>query len=248
MNIKQNSIVLLISILPILACNGQKEQEVEQKPAIDMNNPTDKFSYALGVNITQQFKQQGITDVNPEAFAKAVEDVLKANPLLVSKNEAANVISQHLAKNRPPPQRQPQPQGGGEAELAQKNLAEAKTFLEENGKKDGIITTASGLQYKIINEGSGPKPGPTDMVTTHYHGTVIDGTVFDSSVDKGQPSSFPINRVIAGWTEALQLMSTGSKWVLYIPPELAYGPRRRNEVIGPNSLLIFELELLGINQ
>lgn len=129
-------------------------------------------------------------------------------------------------------------------EKAQKNLAEGQQFLAENAKKEGIVSLASGLQYEIIHQGNGPKPGPTDTVTCHYHGTLIDGRVFDSSVLRGTPASFPLNRVIAGWTEALQLMPGGSKWRLFIPPNLAYGDRQVSAEIGPNSTLIFEVELL----
>ncbi len=119
-------------------------------------------------------------------------------------------------------------------------------FLVENGQREGVVTLESGLQYEIINEGNGAKPGPTQTVTCHYHGTVIDGRVFDSSVKRGQPASFPLNRVIPGWTEALQLMAVGSKWRLFLPPHLAYGERQVSAEIGPNSTLIFEVELLGI--
>jgi FKBP-type peptidyl-prolyl cis-trans isomerase FklB len=127
------------------------------------------------------------------------------------------------------------------------NLQAGLDFLAENAKKEGVVSLESGLQYEILTEGSGPKPGPTQTVTCHYHGTVIDGRVFDSSVRRGQPASFPLNRVISGWTEALQLMSVGSKWRLFLPPHLAYGDRQISAEIGPNSTLIFEVELLGIS-
>lgn len=131
-------------------------------------------------------------------------------------------------------------------ELAEKNLNEGKAFLEENSKKDGVVTLPSGLQYEIITEGDGPKPNAKDTVKCHYHGTTIKGEVFDSSVKRGTPASFPLNRVITGWTEALQLMSVGSKWRLFLPPNLAYGEEQISKEIGPNSTLIFEVEILGI--
>lgn len=131
-------------------------------------------------------------------------------------------------------------------EQAEKNLNEGKAFMEENGKKQGVITLPSGLQYEILTEGSGEKPKVTDTVKCHYHGTTIKGDVFDSSVNRGVPASFPLNRVIQGWTEALQLMPVGSKWKLVIPPHLAYGEEQISKEIGPNSTLIFEVELLGI--
>ena len=122
-----------------------------------------------------------------------------------------------------------------------------KTYLAENAKKEGVTTTESGLQYEVINSGKGAKPAPSDQVTVHYHGTLLDGTVFDSSVDRGEPASFPVGGVIKGWTEALQLMSVGSKWKLYVPYDLAYGERGAGAQIGPYSTLIFEVELISIN-
>lgn len=129
---------------------------------------------------------------------------------------------------------------------AAENLAAGQTFLAENAQRPGVVQLDSGLQYEILIEGSGPKPGPVSNVTCHYHGTLIDGKVFDSSVQRGRPATFPLNRVIRGWTEALQLMATGSKWRLYLPPHLAYGDQQVSAEIGPNSTLVFEVELLGI--
>ena len=123
-----------------------------------------------------------------------------------------------------------------------------KKFLEENKTKEGIVTLASGMQYQVITEGTGDSPTLESKVTTHYHGTLIDGTVFDSSVDRGQPASFPVNGVIPGWTEALQLMKVGSKWKLFIPSELAYGPNSPGGAIGPNATLIFDIELISIDE
>lgn len=131
-------------------------------------------------------------------------------------------------------------------EKATANLKAGLEFLAENAKKEGIVTLPSGLQYEIIHDGDGVKPTATQTVTCHYHGTTITGEVFDSSVQRGQPASFPLNRVIAGWTEGLQLMATGSKWRLFIPPQLAYGDRQVSAAIGPNSTLIFEVELLRV--
>lgn len=132
-------------------------------------------------------------------------------------------------------------------ELSKKNLEEGLTFLESNKQRAGVVSLPSGLQYEILKESEGPRPGPADKVTCHYHGTLINGTVFDSSVQRGQPASFPLNMVIKGWTEALQLMPLGSKWRLFLPADLAYGDRHVSAQIGPNSTLIFDVELLGIN-
>jgi FKBP-type peptidyl-prolyl cis-trans isomerase FklB len=132
-------------------------------------------------------------------------------------------------------------------EKAEVNLKAGQDFLEANKTKPGVISLPSGLQYEVITEGTGPKPSASNKVTCHYHGTLIDGTVFDSSVKRGQPASFPLNMVIAGWTEGLQLMSVGSKWRFFIPANLGYGDRQVSAQIGPNSTLIFDVELLGIN-
>lgn len=132
-------------------------------------------------------------------------------------------------------------------ELSKKNLEEGAAFLEANKAKEGVVSLASGAQYLIINDAQGATPSATDKVTCHYHGTLINGTVFDSSVQRGQPATFPLNMVIKGWTEVLQLMSVGSKWRLFLPADLAYGDRHVSAEIGPNSTLIFEVELLGIN-
>ena len=136
---------------------------------------------------------------------------------------------------------------GMKSEKAVANLTAGEEFLQKNKTRENVITTPSGLQYEVLKEGSGPKPKATDKVSCHYHGTLADGTVFDSSVQRGQPATFPLNMVIKGWTEALQLMSVGSKYRLFLHPELAYGDRQTGAVIGPNSTLIFDVELLGIN-
>ena len=136
---------------------------------------------------------------------------------------------------------------GMKNQKAESNLKAGEKFLEENGKRPGVVVLASGLQYEIITEGTGAKPTAKDKVTCHYHGTLIDGTVFDSSVRRGQPATFPLNMVIKGWTEGLQLMTVGSKWRFFIPPHLGYGDRQVSAQIGPNSTLIFEVELLGIS-
>ena len=132
-------------------------------------------------------------------------------------------------------------------EKSEANLKAGKDFLATNAKKPGVVSLPSGLQYQVITEGTGPKPSGTSKVTCHYHGTLIDGTVFDSSVQRGQPATFPLNMVIKGWTEGLQLMPQGSKWRFFIPPQLGYGDRQVSAQIGPNSTLIFEVELLGIS-
>jgi FKBP-type peptidyl-prolyl cis-trans isomerase FklB len=180
----------------------------------------------------QNMMQQGVTEINAAAFAQAIEEKLKGKTLLMNEaycNQTANGHLQDLKRKR---------------EEMQK--AAGQKFLTENGKRKGVVTLPSGLQYEIMKEGSGAKPKATDQVTTHYHGTLIDGTVFDSSVERGQPATFPVSGVIKGWVEALQLMPVGSKWKLYVPSDLAYGARGAGGKIGPHTTLIFEVELLSI--
>lgn len=212
-----------------------------EKPYICMkiNNKTmiqtdlDKASYSLGMNIASSLKSEGVSEINAEMFAKGLEDMLKGNKLEISIQEAYETIQNFLSE--------------ANAKKFEKNITEGKKFLEENGKRAGVVTLPSGLQYEIMKEGNGPKPKATDTVTTHYHGTLIDGTVFDSSVERNQPASFPVNGVIQGWVEALQLMPVGSKWKLFIPSELAYGANPHpGGPIEPHMALIFEVELLAI--
>jgi len=202
---------------------------------IPLTDNASKVSYGIGLNIGSSLQAQGLQDINLDALMLGVKDVLGNQPLKVSEDDLSQAFTalqaEHEAKN---------------AELAKKNLEAAKSFLAENKKANGVITTSSGLQYKVLAEGKGPKPKKDDIVSTHYRGTLIDGTEFDSSYTRNQPIEFPVDRVIPGWTEALQLMPVGSKWLLFVPPELGYGEKSPTAQIPPNSLLIFEVELLGI--
>ena len=193
----------------------------------------DQASYSLGMNIGTSLKGEGVTEINAEMFAKGLSDMMKDEKLEISLQEAYETIQTFLAQ--------------ANAKKFEKNITESKKFLEENAKRPEVVTLPSGLQYEILKQGNGPKPKATDTVTTHYHGTLIDGTVFDSSVQRNQPASFPVNGVIQGWVEALQLMPVGSKWKLYIPSELAYGANPHpGGPIEPHMALIFEVELLAI--
>ncbi len=193
----------------------------------------DKASYGLGMNIGTSLKGEGVSEINVEMFAKGLTDMMKGNPLELSVQEAYESIQEFLAT--------------ANAKKFEKNITEGKKFLEENAKRPEVVTLPSGLQYEILKEGNGPKPKATDTVTTHYHGTLIDGTVFDSSVERNEPASFPVNGVIQGWVEALQLMPVGSKWKLFIPSNLAYGANPHpGGPIEPHMALIFEVELLAI--
>lgn len=198
-----------------------------------MKNELEKLSYSLGANVGASLKAQGITDLDLEIFMEALNDQVIIGDLKMSQQEMDAFLQDYFGKKQ--------------AEMAAKAGAEGKAFLAENAKKDGVTVTESGLQYEVITEGAGEKPKATDSVTTHYHGTLITGEVFDSSVQRGEPATFPVNGVIPGWVEALQLMPTGSKWRLFVPSELAYGERGAGQQIGPHTTLIFEVELIGIN-
>lgn len=193
----------------------------------------EQVSYSLGVNIASNIKQQGFDDISIEVFTAAIQDVFGDKALKIDLATGGQILNEYFQKIQ-------------ERKFS-KNVEEGKAFLKENSTKEGVVTLPSGLQYKILKEGNGPKPKESDQVTTHYHGTLINGTVFDSSVQRGQPATFPVNGVIQGWVEALQLMPTGSKWQLYIPSDLAYGTRGASDDIGPNTTLIFDVELISIN-
>ena len=198
-----------------------------------LTNEIDSVSYSLGVNIGENLKTQ-FPDINLKNFELAIKDVLdNQKEPKISGADAQKVIQNYFQKQQ--------------AKASESVIEEGKKFLTENSKKDGVITLESGLQYEIIKSGEGAKPTINDQVTTHYHGTLLDGTVFDSSVERGQPATFPVSGVIKGWTEALQLMTVGSKWKLFIPYELAYGERGAGPKIGPYTTLIFEVELISIN-
>lgn len=202
--------------------------------AQNLKTEMEKVSYSLGVNVAKSVKSQGLESIDADAVARAFKDVFEDNKLEVSEEESNAILQEYFTK------------------LASKandaNLAEGKKFLEENAKREGVVTTASGLQYEVLKKGEGDSPKETDKVTVHYHGTLIDGTVFDSSVDRGQPATFPVNGVIPGWVEALQLMSPGAKFKLFIPSSLAYGERGAGGSIGPNATLVFEVELISIEE
>ncbi|MCX8065224.1 MAG: FKBP-type peptidyl-prolyl cis-trans isomerase [Candidatus Hydrogenedentes bacterium] len=209
----------------------------EEGKELKLESDIDKLCYTLGVNVAKTFELIG-QKPNLDVFVKAINDVLEKKKLAMTDEEMQNSIRsfQQNLVNAQMKRRE---------EQATKNEEEAKKFLEENKHKEGIVTHPSGIQYKVLKEGDGPKPKETDTVKVHYKGTLLDGTVFDSSYDRGEPVNLPLNRVIKGWSEAVQLMSVGSKWQIFIPPDLAYG-KEGNQVIPPNSLLIFEVELLGI--
>ncbi len=194
--------------------------------------PQDEVSYALGLSIGQNFKASGIKAITSEDFIAGLQDALAEREPQMTNERAREVINQLFTRLQ--------------QEEAELNAAAGKEYQEIMRHKSGVVTLPSGLQYEIIKEGTGAKPKATDKVRVHYHGTLINGVVFDSSVERGEPAEFPLNAVIPGWTEILQLMPVGSKWRVVIPSELAYGSRGAGDVIRPNMTLIFEIELLDI--
>ena len=210
----------------------------EEKPVL--KDQKDKVSYSIGMDIGNNLKKQAI-DVNPDALVYGIKDALSGGKALITEQEVKDTLmafQKEMASK----------QSERLKELGEKNKKEGEAFLAENKKKEGVITLPSGLQYKVIKEGTGETPKLTDTVTTNYRGTLIDGTEFDSSYRREQPATFPVKGVIAGWTEALQLMKVGSKWQLFTPSNLAYGERGAGRDIGPNAALIFDVELLSIKE
>jgi FKBP-type peptidyl-prolyl cis-trans isomerase FklB len=218
--------IFALSIISLVACNSGNQK------LSSLDNQIDEVSYSLGVSVAQNVKNQGLDSINPQAVAQAFEDIFNGNDLLVPEEECGPILNEYFNSMND--------------RKKQSNISNGLEFLVENGKREGVITTESGLQYEVMVEGSGASPLATDEVLVHYHGTLIDGTVFDSSVDRGEPISFPLNGVIPGWTEALQLMKTGAKHKLFIPSSLAYGERGAGQLIGPNTTLIFDVELISI--
>jgi FKBP-type peptidyl-prolyl cis-trans isomerase FklB len=208
----------------------------QDKP--QLKDQKDKASYSIGYDIGTTFKKQNI-DLNTDALFSGLKEGLAGKEASLSKEEREKTLEAFQKDVM-------EKQAAASKEAAAKNLAEGEKFLAENKKKEGVKTTASGLQYKVLKEGSGPSPKETDTVVTNYKGTLLDGTEFDSSYKRNEPASFPVNRVIKGWTEALQLMKPGAKYQLFIPAALAYGERGAGRDIGPNAALIFEVELLSI--
>ncbi len=192
----------------------------------------DKVSYALGLSIGNNFQNSGINSLNTEGFVKGINDVLKGETPEISYDEAKQIINDYFTKLQ--------------KERFEINKKAGEEFLSINKGKAGVVTLPSGLQYQVLHMGDGPKPSASDSVKCHYHGTLINGTVFDSSVQRGKPAVFGVSQVIPGWVEALQMMPVGSKWRLFIPSDLAYGERGAGGTIEPNSTLVFDVELLDI--
>jgi FKBP-type peptidyl-prolyl cis-trans isomerase FklB len=231
----KNFWILAIGSLLVTGCTETESTESNiSEASVKLETKLDSVCYGLGVDIADNLKGQGLGDLNVEAMAKGLRDILNDSELVISKEEVGPLLNEYM--------------GQMQAEKAKEAAKEGEEFLAINATKKGVVTLESGMQYEVLTSGSGATPGLNDKVTTHYTGTLIDGTVFDSSVERGQPASFPVSGVIKGWTEALQLMKEGDKWKLYIPYDLAYGERGAGANIGPYSTLIFEIELISVDK
>ncbi len=219
-----NAGIILLVIIALQSCNSISSKDAKLK------TQADSASYMIGISVGYSLKMQSVPDIRPELIAKGIEEVMNSDST-ISAQEANMFLNMYFTQLR--------------EEKGRKNLEEGNAFLAENKDKEGVVETESGLQYKVLVEGTGKSPKPEDRVKCHYRGTLLNGEEFDSSYKLGQPAEFQLNRVISGWTEGLQLMREGGKYELYIPSNLAYGPRG-GQKIEPNMTLIFEIELLEV--
>jgi FKBP-type peptidyl-prolyl cis-trans isomerase FklB len=226
------------------ALNAQEAPAAATPGTSVFKTQKEKVSYAIGLNVgwsvSSNIHRESV-DVDTDILMQGIRDVLAGGKTLMSDDEAKTILTALQADLQKKQEEKIQ-------RLGEANKKEGDAFLAANKTKEGVVTLPSGLQYKILTQGTGPKPKASDSVVCNYKGTLIDGTEFDSSYKRGQPTTFPVDHVVKGWMEALQLMPVGSKWQLFVPPELAYGPGGRGPAIGPNATLIFEIELLSINE
>lgn len=228
----------IIAACIVLASCSSGKKTANEGNTTKLNNLTDSVSYALGVLYGNGLKDQGFEDINTDIMAAVMTQAIKGeiadSAFLIEKQACNGIVNNYFVKKQ--------------EMVAAKNLADGEAFLAKNKTEKGVVTTASGLQYKVLKEGTGATPTPSSSVTVHYTGKLIDGRVFDSSVERGEPISFAVGGVIAGWTEGLQLMKEGAKYMFYIPANLAYGSRgAQGSIIGPNAALIFEVELIKVD-
>ena len=228
-------ILVMMLVVPCLApsCN-KKTQPANGSADAKLDSRIDSVSYGLGVTLAQNFQQRGLDSLNVDLMASAVKSSLEGDSTKMGLQESGQLVSEFMRA------RQKANSKGA--------LKKSQAFLDENAEKEGVKVAESGLQYKVLEEGDGPSPDANDKVTVHYEGTLVDGSIFDSSLKRGEPATFPVNRVIPGWTEALQMMQEGDKWKLFIPPDLAYGEQGAGQSIGPNEALIFEVELIEVEK
>jgi len=227
---KQHRLAAAVALvgLVLAGCDAQTSE-------VELKTPAQKASYGIGLNMGKSLSQEGLDDLDSKAVAMGIEDAIGKKEQKLKDEELAEAFAflQKRAEERM-------------TKLNEESAQAGKKFLEENGKKEGVVTTASGLQYEVIKKADGAQPKATDVVTVHYEGKLTDGTVFDSSVERGSPIDLPVSGVIPGWVEGLQLMHVGEKYKLYIPSELAYGPQSPSPAIPANSVLVFDLELIAI--
>ena len=223
------SLALMLTLLCSVMVSGcERPENNTSEKSFDATSEVENASYLIGFSQAQNIQAEGGDVIDMSAYELGARDAIAGKESQVPEENEEQLMAVLRGA------------------LMQKKSASGESFMEENAARPEVTTTASGLQYEVLIEGTGPMPSATDTVVTHYHGTLTDGTVFDSSVERGSPASFPVNRVIAGWTEALQMMGVGSKWRLVIPPNLAYGERGAGAAIPPNATLVFEVELLEI--
>lgn len=221
----------ILSICTCAALQVSAQKAGQETPKVEMKNAVDSFSYALGMNVAQSIKDQGVQEVNLTVLSRAFDDVLKGNTGALTSEQAIQVLQSEMKR-----------QSNARSEAEKKK---GQTFLEENKKREGVVVLPNGLQYEIIQAGNinGPKPSATDVVKVDYVGTFIDGKEFDGSIKRGHPAEFPVNGVISGWTQILQMMPVGATWKVYIPSDLAYGDRGAGNSIPPGATLIFTITL-----
>lgn len=224
-------IALIAASLPFMSCKGDGKKAADAAKPGDAAKPAVSASYAFGVAIGNSLKETAVV-INFNDFLKGVKDVMEKNKPAITVEEAGPIIQTAIKE--------------AATKKGEANLATEKDFLDKNGKRAGVVTTASGLQFESIKEGTGASPKATDTIKVDYVGTLLDGSTFDSSIERGQPAEFPLNQVIPGWTEGIQLMKVGGKAKIYIPSKLAYGPNGVGGKIGPNTTLVFEVDLLEI--
>ena len=227
-NLKAPSVLTALLTASVTLASCQQPENNMLEPTFDASSEVASASYLIGFRQAESIAAQGGDIIDMQAYALGAKDAIAGVESQVPVEQEEMLMS--VLSDA----------------LVQQKATSGEAYMAENAARPEVTTTESGLQYEVLAEGSGPKPSATDTVVTHYHGTLLDGTIFDSSVDRGSPASFPVNRVIAGWTEALQMMGVGSKWRLVIPPELAYGERGAGGAIPPNATLVFEVELLEI--
>lgn len=242
---KKRILPLIAAGLLLSACDAM-QSAANDEPDLETATDVQKYSYAVGMDIGSKLDRDMPLDLQAEYLAAGIADGLAGEGRLDDEQFQA-VMEEFLGELEVAQQEKAEAEAEANRAAAKANLAEGEAFLAENAKKEGVQVTDSGLQYKVLEEGDGPKPEANDQARVHYEGRLIDGTVFDSSRERGEPVTFPLNAVIPGWSEGVQLMSEGARYRLFVPPELAYGDRAVGEHIGPNETLIFDVELLTIN-